>query len=99
MRETAGNEPVSTHDEGQECACVMHHTPKVTHVHRHHILPLSWDGPDTPDNIVWLCPSSHEHVHILLRAYVKYEGAVPWSIRRQFNAYVNALAAEGWGRR
>lgn len=98
MSEMLGNEPVSTHDTGRTCDCVTRHVPRATHVHRHHILPLAWGGDDSEGNIVWLCPSSHEHVHILLRAY-RREGKEPsWSFRRQFNPYVRRVAESGWMR-
>lgn len=96
MEETAGNEPVSTHDAGESCQCVKYHTPKVTHVHRHHVLPLSWGGGNEQSNLEWLCPTTHEHVHILLRAYKQYEGNPPYSLKRQFNPYVQTLARDGW---
>lgn len=96
MKETANNDPVPVHDTGQRCKCVRTHVPKVTHVHRHHILPKSWGGGDEEDNIVWLCPSTHEHVHILLRAYRQYEGTPPWEVRKQFNPYVREIAKQGW---
>lgn len=67
-------------------------------LNRHHILPLSEGGPDVPDNIVWLCPTSHVNVHELLRAWVKYEGEPPWDIRKHFSPYIREIAAEGYRR-
>lgn len=92
------NEPISTHDAGQHCHCVSDHRPKVTHVHRHHILPIAWGGPDTDDNIIWLCQTSHENVHILLREYRKLKDLPPWEFRQQFGGFIRTLAAQGWNR-
>lgn len=83
------------HDENQQCICVTDHNPNPMELNRHHIWPLAEGGPDTEDNIVWLCPTSHVNVHELLRAIIKYEGAVPWQIRQHFSPYIRDLAYEG----
>lgn len=86
------------HDAGQHCECVADHNPNPMELHRHHIHPLSEDGPDVMDNIVWLCPTSHVNVHELLRAWVKYEGEPPWEIRKFYGYYIRDLAEEGYRR-
>lgn len=48
------------------CRCVANHNPNVRRTHRHHIVPLAWDGPNTADNIMPLCPTAHDEVHYLL---------------------------------
>ncbi len=85
-----------THDADRICACVKDHRPVPTHVVRHHVFPLGEGGPNTEDNIVWLCPTAHENVHVLLRAFKTYEGAPPWEVRRRFSPYIRFLALWGW---
>lgn len=84
------------HDAGQYCLCVAEHRPSPQELHRHHIWPLGMGGPDTEENVVWLCPTSHTNVHELLRAWVKYEGEPPWEIRRFFSPYIRDLAEQGY---
>lgn len=84
------------HDLGEECRCVSNHNPNPMELNRHHIWPLGMGGPDTSDNIEWLCPTTHVNVHELLRAYEKYEGDPPWEIRKHFSPFVRTLAARGY---
>lgn len=89
----------SAHDADAECTCVNDHNPNPMELHRHHILPLSDGGARVPANEVWLCPTSHANCHELYRAFVRYEGAVPWEIRRRFSRYICALAEAGYRQR
>lgn len=90
--------PRNAHDVGQVCICVTNHNPEPQELNRHHVWPLGEGGPNTPANVVWLCPTAHANVHELLRLYVRHEGAVPWVERRRFGSYVRALAKEGYHR-
>ena len=94
MSELVGRYPL-----GEGCVCVSSHTPSAYVPHKHHIIPLSWDGPDTADNIVMLCPNSHTAVHRLINDYVRAGGEPSWEIRRQFGPYVRKLAAIAWENR
>lgn len=87
-----------SHDAGATCACVSEHRPAPDELHIHHIWPLGWGGPDTAWNRVWLCPTSHANVHVLLAAYQKAGGMPAWEVRRRFSPYVRGLADEGWRR-
>lgn len=31
--------------------------------HAHHVLRRSQGGPDTPENLLWVCPPCHGHLH------------------------------------
>jgi len=42
------------------------HTPIPKLNHRHHIIPLSWEGPDTDSNETTICPTGHANAHKLL---------------------------------
>lgn len=51
--------------------CTIHkfHSPIPKDIERHHIVPLSWGGPDIQENIVIVCPTGHTNIHELLREY------------------------------
>lgn len=79
------------------CQCVASHSPACRATHAHHVWPLGMGGPDTPDNIVTVCPNTHASTHQLLRlAGYRYDGDVPWWIRRQFSTLARDLAWDGW---
>lgn len=86
------------HDHEAVCECVADHNPNPMELHKHHIWPLYLGGPDTEDNIVWLCPTSHTNVHELLREWVKRDAAPPWDVQKRYSAFVHNLAAEGYSR-
>jgi hypothetical protein len=48
-------------------------------------------GPEKAE-LVWLCPTSHVDCHELIRRWIQYNGRPPWSVRRYFGRYVQALA-------
>jgi 5-methylcytosine-specific restriction endonuclease McrA len=81
-----------------DCECVKNHNPNVLHDDIHHIWPKSEGGPDHIDNLIPLCPTAHDEVHRLLRAYEKHNGTPPWSIRRHYNKHIREVAALGWHR-
>ncbi len=47
------------------------HRPYPLEFFRHHVWPTGMGGPDTEDNIVWICPTGHSGIHELLRHMVK----------------------------
>lgn len=51
-------------------ACRAHgfHSPRPNYSELHHILPMSWGGPDVADNRIAICPTGHANVHRLLDA-------------------------------
>lgn len=85
-----------SHDHGKVCTCVADHNPEPQELHRHHIWPLAQGGPDTEENIAWLCPTSHVNVHELLRAWEEYNGEPPWDIKVHFNPKIRNLALLGY---
>lgn len=60
------------HDVRAECLCVAEHRPPFLELHLHHVWPQYLGGPDTADNLVWLCPTAHVNVHELLRLLMAY---------------------------
>lgn len=85
-----------THAGPVTCVCVANHSPVVADPHIHHIVPLYVGGPDTPENVVNICPTSHAAVHLLLRAWERAGGEPSWEVRRRFGPYVRDLARRGW---
>jgi hypothetical protein len=87
-----------------ECACVADHRPSPLVLHSHHIVPLSWGGPDVAANRVTICPNCHTSTHMLLDQHVAL-GREP--LRREMQAkfgcvpnwLVRALAARAWAQR
>lgn len=83
--------------EGQaSCPCVEDHNPNPTTFDRHHIVPLSWDGPDNDANLVILCPSMHRNVHLLLNKWRDVGGEPSWEYRKYFGHYARKLAEIGY---
>jgi hypothetical protein len=87
---------VGAHDSGQSCTCVSDHNPEPRELNRHHIWPKGAGGPDTPENLVWLCPTSHVNVHDLEREWVRYEGEPPWPVRRGYGPTIRELARRAY---
>lgn len=85
-----------SHDEGLECRCVTRHVPEPQELQLHHIWPLYAGGPDTPENIIPLCPTSHANVHELIRHYDRHKGEPPWPVCRRYSPFIRDLAERGW---
>ena len=85
-----------SHDDGRVCECVADHRPRYDELNRHHVVPLYAGGPDTAENVVWICPNAHTSVHELLRAWTRHAGEPPWALRRTFSPFIRALAERGW---
>lgn len=85
-----------SHDAGVTCVCVADHRPNVDEHEKHHIWPLGRGGPDTPENLVWLCPTTHMNVHTLERAWWKAKGSPSWDVRKRFNYYTRELARRAY---
>lgn len=87
-----------------DCEVHLEHRPRIDRaggkftVEKHHIHPLGFDGPDTPDNWIYICPTGHTAVHELLRIWVKTEAKPPWEIARYYHPAERHLAEEGFVR-
>lgn len=79
-----------------DCECVVDHRPANLEPDIHHIVPLSWGGPDTEENEVVNCPNQHRSTHQLLRAYRRAGGDPGWAIRRLYSPFTRRQAATGW---
>jgi len=78
------------------CKCVGKHVPLPTVVHKHHILPIYLGGGNDPSNFIYLCPTTHDNVHSLLRQYAKSNGRPPGAVCKHYSAFVEVLAARAW---
>jgi hypothetical protein len=75
------------------CPCRSEHAPSVPWTHQHHIWPLYAGGPDTPENTVYICPATHDWVHVILRVF----GNQGLCIRkREWPYFAYELAVRGW---
>lgn len=81
--------PFATHP----CHCVSRHVPAIRNTVRHHVVPLGWGGPDTPENVETICPNAHSEVHRLLDAFVRNGGPIR---RVGHNDLVWDLAMRAW---
>lgn len=81
---------------GNNCPCVTKHVPLPTVLHKHHIVPLSWGGPNTAENIIKICPNAHYNIHDLHRYYKWHNGRPPGHIRKHYSKFVEDLAQRGW---
>ena len=89
-----------SHDQGQLCVCVSEHRPAPLELAAHHVWPSFMGGPDTVDNLIWLCPTTHINVHEILREMVK-DGRLTYTqvAARQsqpVNRYAYATAVRGY---
>lgn len=78
------------------CQCVGKHVPLPTVLHRHHVIPKYLGGTDASDNLITICPTTHNSVHGLLRQYARFKGLPPGRIRKHYSQYVQDLAERGW---
>ncbi len=90
-----------SHDHDEVCRCAPQHRPPPLELHRHHRFPLYLGGPDTLDNIVIVCPTTHANVHELLRLMVKADRALTETELedlepRPVSRYAGVLARRGF---
>ena len=85
-----------SHSRGRICVCVTDHHPEPVDGEEHHIWPKGQGGPDTKDNLIFICPTAHTNLHILERAWYRAGGQPSWEIRRQFNFYTRELARRAY---
>ena len=88
--------PLSLPFETHPCECRTRHAPSVPWTHRHHVWPEYAGGPDTPANVVHVCPATHDWVHVIWRAFEWAGGPVPRGTRSGWPRYAYDLAVLGW---
>jgi hypothetical protein len=88
--------PLTLDPAAHPCLCCADHNPDPTLNHRHHIVPLSWGGSDTDDNTTPVCPTAHETIHQVLRAWER-QGEPD---DRRLRPFIRSLCQRAWeGRR
>jgi hypothetical protein len=65
----------------------------------HHLLPLSWGGPDEPENLSRLSAQLHYDAHACMNEYVRHNGQPPPSVLAVYSTKAQDLAAYAWGQR
>lgn len=85
-----------SHDSNAVCTCVASHAPQPEELEIHHIWPMGKGGPDTKENRIWRCPTSHCNIHDLERAWYKAGGEPSWEIRRRYSAQTRDLARRAY---
>lgn len=82
------------------CRCSKVHHPDPTELHGHHVIPRYLGGADTPENLIWLCPTGHSNVHEMIRMMMRVGRLTASEMRAQFperlNAYLYRVAVEGY---
>ena len=91
---------------GVDCGCVATHSPPSVLLEHHHVWPQEFGGPTVPDNLVWICASTHNSVHVFLRLFAAAKRSLSVDELRAaltaggYPAYVNRytyrLAVRGW---
>jgi len=81
-----------SHDHGLVCRCMADHRPHPLELNLHHVWPLGMGGPDTPDNLVPLCPTTHTNVHELLRHLMRYGPLTSGEVGELYDVPVNRYA-------
>lgn len=77
------------------CHCVGKHIPKAMELHKHHVWPLGEGGPDTRENLVILCPTTHSNVHRLWRLYEENGGRPSWDVLRGYSEFAREVVEKG----
>lgn len=78
------------------CKCTKRHSPAVGLAEVHHIWPKEFGGPDTVENEVAICGTTHNNVHLIIRLYMNQSGVVSSKQLKPFNLYTRNLALKGW---
>lgn len=78
-----------------ECPCVKNHSPEPQRLNVHHIWPEARGGPSTKDNLITICPNTHNNVHELLDYMLRHDGALQ-NGGKGFNRLAIKLARQGY---
>lgn len=61
----------------------------------HHILPQAHGGPTVKENLITVCPNTHNNTHELLDYMLRHNGAMPDN-GKGFNRLAKELAKRGY---
>lgn len=82
--------PFDTHP----CPCRSEHAPPVKWTHGHHRWPLFAGGPDTPENLEFVCPATHDWAHVIWRVFERVGAIV--GRERGWPTYAYEVTVRGW---
>lgn len=88
--------PLSAPFVDHPCPCRSEHAPSVPWTHRHHLWPLYAGGADTADNYVYVCPATHDWIHVIWRVFERMGG--PTTRQRHWPYYAHEVASQGWAK-
>lgn len=71
---------------------ICHAHAALVSFERHHVWPLGYHGPDTPDNIVKVCCNAHSDIHHLLERLLRGK---PVDLR-EYGPAIRTLALDGY---
>lgn len=78
-----------------KCLCVKNHSPEPKRLNVHHIYPKGHGGPSTHDNLITICPNTHNNTHELLDYMLDHNGEMPDG-GKGFNRLAKELAQRGY---
>lgn len=87
-------DPLAAPFETHPCDCRSEHAPPVAWTHAHHIWPLYEGGPDTIENTVYVCPATHDWIHVIWREFRRAEQVTARQRHWPYRAY--EIATQGW---
>lgn len=102
------NEPLALQPLGTKCECVTTHRPPSAQFEHHHIWPQEFGGPTVPENLVYICATTHNTVHAYIHAF-RGAGTLltqaqlraqlgKWNYPAVVQGYAYSLAALGYDR-
>lgn len=94
------DEPAVTHLLTKPVDCEVHgrHAPHSHVNEHHHVWPKGEGGPSVPENVVVVCATGHNNIHLLIRLFKAHKGAPPYSVLRTFSTGEREYAALGYQR-
>lgn len=80
--------------------CQVHafHRPTPQVCFRYYVWPLDMGGPDTPENVVIVCPTGFTNISLLFDDIKHNGGVTAYAYRRKFAQTEVHVAELGWSR-
>lgn len=81
----------------QVCEGAMYHTPRPLVLMHVLLIPTDWLG-DLNGEKVWLCGTCRENLEVYQALLWRYDGELPWPLKREFGNMIRALGDRSWFR-
>lgn len=88
--------PDPSHRTDAVCECTRRHSPPVLEGNWHHVRPRGMGGGNIPENVIFICPTTHTNAHEILRELVRANAPLPR--RRAWPQYAYNVALTGFTR-